>query len=255
MEQTRSWLARIFGVVVEGQTYLNILYILLAFPLGLFYFIFFVVGFSLGIPLIILWVGILILLMVFAGWWVFILFERQQAISLLRVDLPPLWREDISGKTTWEKVKSYAGNPTTWLGLLFLLLKFPVGIACFVVSVSLIAITGAFVTAPLTYSFIPLEVTFDWNAVWVIDTFWEAVILFFAGLLVGLASFHIMNGMAWVLARLAKYLLGDPRWLATSASTTEIAPLTATAAEAETAPPTEAPVAGTDETASDPPES
>ncbi len=231
MEKNRSWLSRIFGVVVQGQTYLNILYLLLAFPLGLFYFIFFVVGFSLGIPLIILWVGFLILLMVLAGWWAFILLERQLASWLLGVDFPPLWREDISTKTTWEKFKSYIANPVTWLGLLFLLLKFPVGILSFTVSISLIAITTALVTAPLTFWLFPLQIATDWNTVWLIDTFWEAVIAFFIGLFVGLLALHIMNGMAWVSARLARFLLSDPRGPVTVESTVEMAPMTALSAE------------------------
>ena len=251
MKQNRSWLAKIFGVVVQPQTYLNIVYILLAFPLGLSYFIFFVVGFAVGIPLIILWVGFLILLLVFAGWWVLILFERQIAISLLRVDLPPLWREDIKDKRTWEKVKAYAANPVTWLGLLFLLLKFPLGIACFVVSVTLIAITGAFVTAPLTFSFLPLEIVFTWDVVWAIDTFWEAVTLFWVGLLVGLAGLHLMNGMAWVLARLARFMLGDPRLTVTAGSAPEMAPV-ATAEELAALAPTDQPEAGRDEAGTNP---
>jgi len=191
-----------------------LLYVLLAFPLGLFYFIFFVVGFSLGVPLMILWVGFLILALVFAGWWAFILFERQQAITLLRVDLPPVWQEGVQAKTTWEKIKSYAANPVTWLGLLFLLLKFPVGIACFVVVVTLFATTAAFVTAPLTYSFFPVQIDFDWNVLWQIDTFWEAIILFGIGLLIGLAGLHLINALAWGLSQLARLMLGDPRRLA-----------------------------------------
>jgi len=217
---SRNWLVRFFGVVARGQTYLNILYLLLAFPLGLAYFIFFVVGFALGIPLIILWVGFLILLVVFAGWWVFILFERQQAIWLLGVELPPLWRESVSGKPVWEQVKAYASNPVTWLGLVFLFLKFPIGIICFVVAVSSIAISLALLTAPLTFSFWPIDVVFDWSGTWVwsIDTFWESLIAFGVGILVGFLSLHIMNGLAWVLGRLARYMLADPRLVAPATS-------------------------------------
>ena len=52
-------LERLYGVFVKPQTYLNILYLLLAFPLGIAYFVFLVTGFSLGISLLILWVGLL----------------------------------------------------------------------------------------------------------------------------------------------------------------------------------------------------
>ena len=47
----RSWLARFVGVVARPQTWLNLLYLLLAFPLGLAYFIVLVVGVRTGAAL------------------------------------------------------------------------------------------------------------------------------------------------------------------------------------------------------------
>ena len=60
----RSLLGNIFGVFIQLQTYLNILYLLLAFPLGLGYFVFLVTGLALGLGLFITWFGIVILLLV-----------------------------------------------------------------------------------------------------------------------------------------------------------------------------------------------
>jgi hypothetical protein len=51
-----------FGVFANKQSYLNIAYLLLSFPFGIFYFIFLMVGFSLGIGLSILGIGLVILL-------------------------------------------------------------------------------------------------------------------------------------------------------------------------------------------------
>ena len=45
-----------FGVIAEPQSYINILYLLLAFPLGIAYFVFLVTGISVGAGLIIIWV-------------------------------------------------------------------------------------------------------------------------------------------------------------------------------------------------------
>ena len=50
-----------FGVMARWETYLNTLFLFLAFPLGLTYFVILTVGFSLGLSLIIIWVGLLIL--------------------------------------------------------------------------------------------------------------------------------------------------------------------------------------------------
>jgi len=43
-----------FGVVADPQSYLNIFYLLLAFPLGIAYFVFLVTGISVGTGLIII---------------------------------------------------------------------------------------------------------------------------------------------------------------------------------------------------------
>ena len=76
-----------FRVVKRPQTWLNVLFQWLAFPLGLFYFIFLVVGLSLGLGLLVVWVGIPILLVVAGAWWLFGSFERLQARYLLEADV------------------------------------------------------------------------------------------------------------------------------------------------------------------------
>ena len=60
---------RIFGAVIEPQSYVNILYLFLVFPLGIVYFMFLVTGLSLGFGLLIIWAGIPILMLVLMGTW------------------------------------------------------------------------------------------------------------------------------------------------------------------------------------------
>ncbi len=50
----KRYIKRFFGVVARGQSYLNMIYLLLAFPLGVCYFVFLVTGLSLGIGLLII---------------------------------------------------------------------------------------------------------------------------------------------------------------------------------------------------------
>ena len=54
---------------VRGQTYLNIAYLLLAFPLGLVYFGFLAIGLAVGFALVLALVGIPILLLVHLVAW------------------------------------------------------------------------------------------------------------------------------------------------------------------------------------------
>lgn len=212
MNGNSNILEKFFGVVANGQTYLNYIYLFLAFPLGLIYFIFLVVGLSVGLATIIIWVGLLILLMVIAGWWLLAGFERIMAISLLRVDIQPMStaRSD-KAQTTLEKLGAFLSNPVTWKGLVFLLAKFPLGIVSFVVLVTLTAVTIVLITAPLTFNFIQPEVWLWGGGVWRIDTLGEAMIGAVAGVILFFISLHIFNGLAWISGKFAQVMLGNPQ--------------------------------------------
>ena len=69
MNISQSSLAKFFGVALRSQTYLNLVYLLLAFPLGVFYFTLLVTGISLGFGLLIVWIGGFILAGMFVAWW------------------------------------------------------------------------------------------------------------------------------------------------------------------------------------------
>lgn len=212
MNRNSNIIEKIFGVVASGQTYLNYIYLFLAFPLGLIYFIFLVVGISVGLATIIIWVGLLILLMVIAGWWLLAGFERVMAISLLRVDIQPMstTRSD-KAQTSLEKLGAFLSNPVTWKGLVFLLAKFPLGIVSFVVLVTLTAATIVLITAPLTFSFIHPEVWMWGGSVWRIDTLGEALVGGAIGVLLFFISLHIFNGLAWISGKFAQVMLGNPQ--------------------------------------------
>lgn len=207
-----------FGVVSDPQSYLNILYLFLAFPLGIFYFVFLVTGISLGFGLLIVWVGVPVLVLVLVGSRVLGELERVLAIGLLKEDIPSAAGESISGPVvdvqdlsagerlfigTWRRLKAHLGNRLTWISMLYLFLKFPVGIASFVIAVTLISVTGALLAAPIYYS--PTDMS--WS-VWTIDTLWEAFVLTLIGIPMVFISLHLMNGMAVVSGQLARVMLG-----------------------------------------------
>jgi hypothetical protein len=209
MNNPRSFLAKFFGVAIRGQTYLNLVYLFLAFPLGLFYFILLVTGFSLGFGLLIIWVGALILAGMLVAGWACAVFERQLAISLLQEEIPPMLRSAPAGTKTWDQVKSHLANPVTWKSLAYLLAKFPLGILTFVVLVTLLALTLAFLAAPVIfYPDFPMVTTWTFgNLAITIDTWWEATLSFLVGVALIFPTLHILNGMARVSGRFAKGML------------------------------------------------
>lgn len=219
MNSISTFLARFFGVILKPQTYLNALYLLIAFPLGLFYFIFLVMGLSLGIGLAIIWIGLAILLVVLASWYAFIALERQLAIWLLREEIPPMVRQDLSARATqmsaWERIKSTLSNPVTWKGLIFLVAKFPIGIISFVTLVTCLSVSAALIGAPFYYNLLPPQVDISifsnqpgFPGI-VVDTPLEAGLASLIGLGFFLVSLHIFNGLAWFSGKFARVMLGN----------------------------------------------
>lgn len=200
-----------FRIICSGQAYLNLLYLLAAFPLGVFYFVFLVTGLSTGISLIIIWVGIPILLLVGIAWWTLANFERFMVIHLLKEDLSPMTVSPDQDASIWTRFKGYFVNPVTWKSLLYLFLKFPLGLATFVVLITLISLTLAFLITPFTYqslAFFQPGISIGGNQlIWQINSISDALLAGFIGLILWPVTLHISNGLTWVHAQLAKVML------------------------------------------------
>jgi hypothetical protein len=194
------------GVVARPQTYRNLFYLAVAFPLGVAYFVVLVTGFSLGVGLAVTLVGIPILL---ATVWLvraLSLVERRLATTLLGVEIPD--PEPATSEELWDRVVALLTSPVTWLGLVFLLGKFVLGIATFAVLAVLGALTFAFVTAPLYYDLPNAGVDVG---VWQVTTFPEALVLSVLGVVFLFVSLHAVNGVAWGWGRIAAVLLDGSR--------------------------------------------
>lgn len=204
MEKQSDFMQTYFGVLAKGETYLKFAYLLLAFPLGLIYFVFLVVGFSLGLSLIIIWVGLLILALLFPAIWAGIAFERTQAIYLLKQDIPPMSKPVTENQSFLERMKTFFTNPVTWKGLLYLFLKFPLGILQFVIVVTGLSLVLGFLAAPFAYPWISIDF-----GMWMVDSFSEAIGVFVIGILLLPAIFHFFNLIADLNGKLAKIMLGQ----------------------------------------------
>ena len=196
-----------FGVITKKETYLNLVYLLLAFPLGLFYFISLVVGFSVGISLLIIWVGFFILVLLFPAIWYAIAFERIQAIHLLGENIPPMAKPTVTDQRLMDKIKAFFTNPVTWKGLLYLFLKFPIGIVEFTILVTGLSIMLGFLAAPFIFPFV--EINFG---LWIVDSFSEAIGLFVVGILLVPAILHFFNLICKINGKFAKLMLGQTEY-------------------------------------------
>jgi hypothetical protein len=196
--------ASALGVLTDRQTYLNLLYLLTAFPLGIVYLVVLLLGFSLGIGLLVTLVGIPILLATIVGSTYLATFERLQARHLLGVEIETPTRV-VEGEGLWPAVRSYLVARSTWLGLLFLLAKFPLGVASFVVLATLFGVTVGLLTAPLYYDVPGVGIDLGF---WAVTTLPGALAAAVVGLVLVVVGLHVLNVFAWASGRLASFLLG-----------------------------------------------
>ncbi len=192
------------------RSYANLAYLLLAFPLGLAYFLFLVVGLSVGFGLAIVWVGVPILFLVLLGSYGLAALERQLAIGLLGAEVPPMAPPSAPEPQPFgSRLGNFLKNPVTWKGMGFLLLKFPLGLAGFVFSVTTLAISVAFVLTPFFYAWDPPEI-FGWYA----DTPARALLCSLLGLGFLWITLNLLNGLAWFWKTLAQAALGQASFAA-----------------------------------------
>ncbi|OYR44136.1 hypothetical protein DJ75_10805 [Halorubrum sp. Eb13] len=151
----QSLLSQTLGSVIRPQTYRNLLYLLLTFPLGILYFVVLTTGLTLGIGLVVTLLGIPLLIAVVIGSRRLASFERRLANNLLGLAIQaPDDMETGVDEGIWSRARTRLTARSTWVGLCYLLLKFPVGIASFTLVVTTLTVSIGLLTAPLTYSLV-----------------------------------------------------------------------------------------------------
>jgi hypothetical protein len=195
------------------------LYLLLSFPLGIFYLVFLVTGYSLGISLTLIWVGLLVLALTLIISRGLANFERKLANVLLNQNIPARKANQTGGLSRWQKIKVMLKDPSLWKGQLFLLVKFPLGVVSFVVLTTLLVLSIALITTPFYYHVAPPMVDFSFNGLpWAanirVDTLGKALECTLLGCFCMLGSMHLFNGLAWISGWFARRLLWPANWIA-----------------------------------------
>ena len=185
--------------LLSGRGYRALTHHLLGLPLGIAYFSWFVTGLALGLGLAITLVGIPILTALLASVRPLLAGERVLANSLLdaKIEAAPLAPQ---AEGTWQRLVAYWKDGASWRGMLYLLLRFPIGTATFTVAVSAYAVAVTLIAAPLLAPLDALHLGF-----WDPSTLLEGLALLPAGLVLLVASAWISEGMAAGSRALARW--------------------------------------------------
>lgn len=183
-----------FSVVAKQKTWTTAIYMFLGLSLGIAYFTFLVTGVALGAGLVPLaLVGIPILIAVAIGTRAIMRFERELAVSLLGAEIdevPVMPRADGN----WlAKLKALFTDRTTWSGIVYLLARFPLGIATFTIAVTTLAVSGATATLWIFYRWVDWEI-----GNWQVDTMSEALMFLVPGVFLFFVSLHLLNWLGSV---------------------------------------------------------
>lgn len=197
-----SWLLAPYA---EARTYRILLYLVLGLPLGVFDFVLLVTGLSLGLGLLITLLGIPVLIGTILVGHALATFERRLAWSLVDAPMPrlPLRPDDGSGFFL-ARLRSLLSSRRTWLEILFLVLRLPMGIIDFTIAVTIVALMVQWIVAPILVA-AGVDSTFG---SWTIDTFAESLIWVPIGLVFVLVGPRLLVGWGSVSAAFATALLG-----------------------------------------------
>lgn len=184
----------IFGPVVEAQTYRNLLFALISFPLGIIYFVTIAAGLSVGVGTAILFVGLVVLAVTLSIARLFGRLEREIAKAMLGATFEPAaprprgFRAALADRRSWKTV-------------LYLMLRFPLCVASFAVSLLIVA-PVIMMAAPLLYTMFPYRVDGS-----LVGNSQEALLVSLFGCVLFLLLVHAINGLAAISRRLATALL------------------------------------------------
>lgn len=221
------------AVPARRETYRRLAYLLLAFPLGLLYFVGLVVGISIGIGLSVILVGIPILAFVVGTALLAAQFERRLVSRLLPVEIGA--RRELEGERRRDRALDLATDRRTWTPLLYLPSVFLLGTVSFTLLTTALSTALAMVLVPLYYDQPGLyvgvvtdrapefhqTVYLAWNQLlvgfeavvtvgyWEITTLPQALAVAVGGIVLGLLTLHALNALAGLFARYARLLLAD----------------------------------------------
>lgn len=233
----RPTLRRLLAAPVRLQSYRNLLYLALTFPLGLGYFIVLSVGLSLGVGLSILLVGIPLFLAVLVLAHGLATLERIQARVLLGLSVPDPGYAFMEVEGLRARIEGLLLDHMTLRSVIHLVTKLAFGVASFTTIVAGGVTTAVFLAVPLYYDrpgvnvglfqTEPIEITsgiyVPWDDLlvgveaafriteWQVDTFPESLVMSLLGVVLFVLLVNALNGLAWLAGEYTRVLLGGGR--------------------------------------------
>lgn len=185
----------------------NLLYLIFSLPLGVLYFVVLITGFSLGAGLAITLIGIPILVVMIFVTYILGDLDRKLTSLFLGVQIAKPEARPSEKDSATAILVAQLKSLQFWKELGYLLLKMPLGVISFTVAVVFVSVSLAFIGAPFILTYFPDAQMMLWNG-FKIDTMQEAWVTSALGLIIGMLSVLIVNGVAKVMGIISVWALG-----------------------------------------------
>ncbi len=203
----RSALGSFFGVYTDPRAWGALLYMLIAFVTGIFYFTWAVTGVSLSISLLIFIFGFPIALLFLLSVRGLALLEGRLVEALLGVRMPrrPLFSHQ--GMKWFDRLKTLLTDKATWLMIVYMLLQFVLGTVYFVLIVTVLSFSLAFIAIPVLQEYFNQGAMMLSNNVRYTFPVWSYPLWVAGGILLWTIFMNFARGIGQLHGKMAKSLL------------------------------------------------
>lgn len=216
LPKRRSLTGRFFGVAADPRTYGALFYMMLALATGIFYFTWAVAGLALSAGLSVLIIGLPFIVLFFGSVRVLSLVEGRIVETMLGMRMPrrPVYPAQHVG--LMRRIGSMFTDVHTWTTLCYMWLMLPLGIAYFIIAVTLLSLSVAFIGTPLAMLFhhdwlagmyVNHQVTVDWGFGPHEPGWGDAVGMCVVGILLLFATLHLARALGRLHGYIAKHML------------------------------------------------
>ncbi len=187
-----------------SSTWFALVHMLVNLPLGIVYFALVITGFTLGVGTLVTLLGIPVL--IGTGWLVRTMgnVERGRMNSFLGTNLRDPYRPAAAESGWLARLAAIGKDPATWRDFLYLMLRMPIGIFTFTITVATWSVAIALVCSPIAYWLGLFRVNLS---PWTVDGPGAMVLATVVGAVMTVLAVGITKGLARLEAVLAGALL------------------------------------------------
>ena len=202
----QSAFVRFFGVYADVRAWGALLYMLISFITGVFYFTWAVTGVSVSVPFLIFIFGFPFALLFLLSVRGLALLEGRLVEALLGIRMPRRPVFSHQGMKWFDRLKALLTDKATWLMLVYMLTQFVLGVVYFVLIVTVLSVSLSLVAVPFIQELFNQGGIYN-NGIQYSFPAWSYPLFVLSGFMLWTIFMNIARGIGQLHGRFAKWML------------------------------------------------